>query len=145
MEALAISGMNLRNIRFRLKPTLVAIIGFLGVVLVFVSVLSIREGFDAVLHGSGSDDVAIVYSNGPASSLSLATLSTIGQPPGIARHNGKPVVVGDFATSISLPVDDSGRQRSFTLRGVGADAPLIWPQVHVIAGRMFRSGLDEVI
>lgn len=145
MEALAISAMNLRNIRFRLKPTLVAIVGFLGVVLVFVSVLSIREGFDAVLRGSGSDDVAIVYKGGPGGSLSLANLRTIGQTPGIARHAGKPIVVGDFASNISIATGIGNQQRSFTLRGVGADAELIWPKVHVVAGRMFRTGLDEVI
>ncbi len=49
-QILAVTGVNLRSIRQRLGSSAVAIIGIAGVVVVFVAVLSIAEGF------SGRDD-----------------------------------------------------------------------------------------
>ena len=44
-----ITAMNLRNVRERLGPTIVALVGVAGVVTVVVGVLSINEGFRDVL------------------------------------------------------------------------------------------------
>ena len=47
-------ALNLRTIPQRLGSSAVAIIGIAGVVVVFVSVLSIAAGFAAAMQGSGS-------------------------------------------------------------------------------------------
>ena len=60
----AITSMNLRNMSQRAASTIVALIGIAGVVTVLIGVLSIAEGFRAVLEISGSDQVAIVLRNG---------------------------------------------------------------------------------
>ena len=60
----AVTLMNLRNMRERLGSTLVALVGVAGVVTVVVGVLSINEGFRAVLQRAGADDVAIVLRGG---------------------------------------------------------------------------------
>ena len=44
-QIIAVTGVNLRSIRERAGSSAVAIIGIAGVVIVFVSVLSIAEGF----------------------------------------------------------------------------------------------------
>jgi putative ABC transport system permease protein len=50
-QTLAIAALGLRTIPQRLGASAVAIIGIAGVVVVLVSVLSIAEGFRAVLQG----------------------------------------------------------------------------------------------
>ena len=60
----AVTVMNLRNIRERASSTLVALLGVTGVVTVVVGVLSISEGFRAVLQRAGADDVVVVLRGG---------------------------------------------------------------------------------
>ena len=60
----AVTALNLSNIRERLTSSIVALVGIAGVVTVLIGVLSIGEGFRAVLDQSGSADVAIVLRGG---------------------------------------------------------------------------------
>ena len=53
-QTAAVMALNLRTIPARLSSSAVAIIGIAGVVVVFVSVLSIAAGFSAAMQGSGS-------------------------------------------------------------------------------------------
>ena len=46
-QIIAVTGVNLRSIRQRLGSSTVAIIGIAGVVVVFLGVLSIAEGFQS--------------------------------------------------------------------------------------------------
>ena len=55
-QTIAVTALNLRTIPQRLGSTGVAIVGIAGVVIVFVSVLSIASGFTAAMAGSGSRD-----------------------------------------------------------------------------------------
>ena len=50
-QTLAVIALNLRTIPARLSSSAVAIIGIAGVVVVFVSVLSIAAGFSAAMQG----------------------------------------------------------------------------------------------
>ena len=63
-QIVAVTAMNLRNIPERLGSSAVALIGIAGVVTVVVGVLSIAEGFRAVLVQNGAEDVAIVLRGG---------------------------------------------------------------------------------
>jgi len=58
-QAMAVLALNLRTIPARLSSSAVAIVGIAGVVVVFVSVLSIGAGFSAAMQGSGSPDRAL--------------------------------------------------------------------------------------
>ena len=55
----AITALNVRNMSARLASSVVALVGIAGVVTVLIGVLSIREGFRAVLDLSGATDVAM--------------------------------------------------------------------------------------
>jgi putative ABC transport system permease protein len=59
-QTVAVLFLNLRTIPARLGSSAVAIIGIAGVVIVFVSVLSISAGFSAAMKGSGSTERAII-------------------------------------------------------------------------------------
>ena len=59
-QTFAVMLVNLRTVPVRLGSSAVAIIGIAGVVVVFVSLLSISAGFSQAMVGSGSPARAIV-------------------------------------------------------------------------------------
>ncbi|MGH8396663.1 MAG: ABC transporter permease [Gammaproteobacteria bacterium] len=142
-QTFAVSAWNLRSMSGRLKPSLVAVAGFFGVVLVFVAVLSIQKGISAVLDNTGSDDVAIVSMNN--GTLDGNALRAIGQAPGVAQGSNGPLVMGLFLATAQIPTRSSGLLGSATFRGVGPNMPGVWPRFHIVQGRMFKPGLDEII
>ena len=73
-QVAAISALGIRTIPQRLGSSAVAVIGIAGVVVVLVSVLSIAEGFRAVLQGSGAPDRAIVMRSGSDSEMTSVLL-----------------------------------------------------------------------
>ena len=68
--------MNLRSMRERLTSSIVALVGIAGVVMVLIGVLSIGEGFRAVLDLSGADDVAIVLRGGSTDEMGSGIAQT---------------------------------------------------------------------
>src|SRR6266481_1192161 len=80
---------NLRTLPARLGSSAVAIIGIAGVVVVFVSVLSISAGFSAAMTGSGSPGRALVMRTGSDTEMTSAIegpeVTIIKEAPGIRR------------------------------------------------------------
>ncbi len=142
-ETASVCKFSLGSIRFRLQPALIAVIGFCGVVLVFIGLLSIRDGITAVLSHTGSDDVAIVSLNGPGM-IDLPMVRTVGEAPGVAQGPKGPLALGDMVTS--LMVHKNAKQlASVTLRGVGPQYKAIWNKMHIIEGHMFKPGLNQIV
>jgi len=142
-QTAAVSTWNFHSLGRRLKPSLVAVAGFFAVVLVFVAVLSIRQGFASVMLNSGSTDVA--YVNGNNSSLNNNMLNVIGQAPGVAHDASGPLVAGVMGTTAQIPLRSSGTLGSVNMRGVPLNITGVWPDFHIIQGRMFKTGVDEII
>src|SRR5262247_2026077 len=94
-QAVAVLTLNLKTIPSRLSSSAVAIIGIAGVVVVFVSVLSIAAGFSAAMRGSGSSNRALVMRSGAdsemTSGLSGTNVDVIKQAPGIMRKGQTPL------------------------------------------------------
>ena len=59
-QVLVVTELNLRTLPQRWVATVVAMVGVAGVVGVFVAVLSIGEGFAAVMAATGAPDTVIV-------------------------------------------------------------------------------------
>lgn len=142
-QILAVSIWNFRCVRSRVKPSLVAVVGFFGVVLVFVAILSIRNGLTAVADNTGSADVAIVSATNGG--LDGAALRAIAQAPGIAQGAHGPLIMSVFLTTAQLPTRASGLLGSLTFRGVSADMPQVWRKFRILQGRLFKTGVDEII
>ena len=106
-QTLAVTGLNLRTIPRRLGSTAVAIIGIAGVVVVFVSVLSIAAGFTAAMRGSGSASRAIVMRSGAdsemTSGLSGTEVDVIKQAPGTRRNGQAPLASAELFVIIDFP------------------------------------------
>ncbi|MDE2233981.1 MAG: ABC transporter permease [Gammaproteobacteria bacterium] len=148
-QLVSVSGMNFRNLGKRLDSSLVAVIGFAGVVLVVVAILSVRNGFQATLGMTGSPDVAIVLRGGAGtevnSGLGGDVAKLVGEAPGVVQGAGGPVVSPELLVQISLKKRSNGMYSNVSFRGVTADAFLVHEKIHVVSGRMFTPGLNEVI
>ncbi|HEX6550115.1 MAG TPA: FtsX-like permease family protein [Gammaproteobacteria bacterium] len=141
--------LNLKNLRYRLDSSLVAIIGFTGVIMVFVAVFAIRDGFDATLRETGSPDVAIVMRGGAGaevnSVLSGNDAKLVAQAPGISSGTNGPLASMQLLVQLSLPKISTGLDNNVPFRGIDANGFLVHDKVHIIAGRSFKPGLNEVI
>src|SRR3989337_2340411 len=91
----AITAMNLRNMSQRAAASVVALVGIAGVVTVLIGVLSIAEGFRAVLEISGSPQVAIVLRSGATdemgSGLSQDQIRVISDSKNVLRDEHGPL------------------------------------------------------
>ena len=144
-----VCALNLGNLKSRLDSSLVAVIGFTGVIMVFVAVFAIRDGFNATLRESGSPAVAIVLRGGAGaeinSVLSADNAKLIAEAPGIATTDKGPLTSNELLVQLSIPKIDTGLDANVPFRGVDTDAFLVHDKVHLIAGRNFQPGLNEVI
>ncbi|MGH8397713.1 MAG: ABC transporter permease [Gammaproteobacteria bacterium] len=148
-QLLTVTFMNFRNLTGRLDSSLVAIIGFAGVVLVVVAILSIRAGFRTTLAVTGSPDVAIVLRGGTGTEVNSVlggnSSFIIGQAPDMAQSTSGPVLSPELLVQVSLKKRDSDTRSNVSFRGVTPDAFAVHDKVHIVAGRVFAPGLNEVI
>jgi putative ABC transport system permease protein len=148
-QAVAITAMNVRNMRERFASSIVALIGIAGVVTVLVGVLSIREGFRAALDYSGSPDVAIVLRGGSSDELSSGfgqdQARIVMDSPHIARDEDGPIASAELYVIVDIPLKSTGTAANVPFRGVGQNAPKLRKNFRIVEGRMFVPGTFEVI
>ncbi len=148
-ELLSVTGMNFRNLAKRLDSSLVAVVGFAGVVLVVVAILSVRNGFQTTLVMTGSPDVAIALRGGAGtevnSGLGGDASRLVGEAPGVVQGANGPVVSPELLVQISLKKRSTGMHANVSFRGVTADAFQVHDKIHIVSGRMFTPGLNEII
>ena len=143
-------ALNLRTIPARLSSSAVAIIGIAGVVVVFVSVLSIAAGFSAAMTGSGSPNRALVMRSGAdsemTSGLDGAEVDIIKQAPGV-RHDGPaPLASAELYVIIDLPKKSTpDAAANVPMRGIEPTGMPLREEVSLVEGRMFQFGTNEVI
>jgi putative ABC transport system permease protein len=147
---IAITLLNLAAIPRRLGSSLVIVIGIAGVVGVLISVLAMAQGFLDTLGQTGRPDRAIVLRGGSqselASTLSRDNAQAIADAPGVkVDAGGHAVQSSELVAIIDLPLRQGGTSANVTLRGVGPQAGELRPELHLLAGRMFKPGLREVI
>jgi len=149
-QTLAVLSLNIRTIPQRLSSSGVAIIGIAGVVVVFVSVLSIGAGFTAAMQGSGSADRALVMRAGAdsemTSGLSGADVDVIMQAPGVRREGRAPLAAAELMVIIDLPKRSSpDAPANVPVRGIGPESVALRNEFSIVEGRMFKFGTNEVI
>jgi putative ABC transport system permease protein len=118
----AISLVNLRSLPQRAASSVVAIVGITGVVIVFVAVLSIAEGFQRTLTVTGSPDTVIVLRAGSdtemTSGLSNDQVRIVKDAPGIRRAPDGPLASAEEFVILSHPRRDTNTDANVPLRGV---------------------------
>lgn len=149
-QTIAVLLLNLRTVPARLGSSAVAIIGIAGVVIVFVSVLSISAGFSAAMRGSGSPDRAIIMRSGTDSEMMSAIegpeVRIIKEAPGVRRDGQTALETADLYVIIELPKKSSPDTRAnVPMRGIEPAGMKVRDEVSLVEGRMFRFGSNEVI
>jgi putative ABC transport system permease protein len=146
----AVTSMNLRSIPQRFGSSSVIVVGIAGVVAVLISVLAMATGFTHTLLATGRDDRAIVLRGGSnselASTLSRDATLTIMDAPGIRKNAaGKAIASAEPVVIVEMPKKSNDSGANVTIRGVGVEGAALRPEVQLVAGRMFRPGVRELI
>jgi putative ABC transport system permease protein len=149
-QVTSVTALNLLSLPQRLGTSFVIIIGSGGVVAVLVSVLSMATGMAKTLQSTGRDDRAIVLRNGSVSesgsALTRGAAQIIMDAPGIKHdQDGKPMASAEPLRLLKLFKRDDGSEVTVPLRGLGAQAMSVRPEMKLVAGRMFRPSVNELI
>jgi putative ABC transport system permease protein len=141
---------NVRSLRARWTSTVVAVLGIAGTVGVFVAMLSLAKGFEATLVASGSPRNAIVRRAGATSEMDsgvpIDQIRVIEDAPGIARAPAIGLLVSpEVVVVAAFPLKGRDTDGNAQVRGVAPKALDVRPSVKLVAGRMFRPGLTELV
>jgi len=149
-QMLAMTAMNVRNIRFRIGASSVAVLGVAAVVGVFAAVLSMAAGFERTMAAAGSEDTAIVMRKGASaelnSGISNEARQIISAADGVLRNgDGKPIASGELYVVVDRPIKATGTGANVPLRGVEAPAFVVRNNIRMVAGRVFEAGKQELV
>jgi putative ABC transport system permease protein len=149
-QLIAIISMSLQSLPQRLGASSVIVIGIAGVVAVLVSVLAMGAGFRHTLADSGRDDRVVILRGGSdaelSSSLTRPDIAIISNAPGLAKDaDGKALLSNEVVTVVNVPKMDTGTDANVTMRGVGLKLTEVRPELKIVAGRLFRPAVRELI
>ncbi len=139
----------MKNLVARKATTAFAAGGIALVVLVFVSVLMLAEGFRTTVISTGSPDNAIVLRSGATSELvsnitreQSAIIKT--QPEVATAEDGSPVAAAEMIFIINIPRLGTDDPSNVVVRGVEPESMKMRP-VKILEGRLWQPGVSEVI
>ena len=140
---------NVRSLLVRRVSTAMTAGGIALVVAVFVIVMAMVTGIGATITDAGAPDNMVVVRRGATTeTYSLMTLDQFNALrflSGIRRDAaGNPLVSPELPVQTALQ-RITGHTDYIVFRGVLPAALEVHDQVHIIAGRMFRPGLNEII
>ena len=149
-EVFAVLALSVRTIPQRFSSSAVAIVGIAGVVVVFVSVLSIAAGFGAALQAAGSPRRALVLRSGSDSEMTSGfdgpDADVVKQAPGLLRDGATPLASAELYVIIDLPKRSiPDKPANVPLRGIEPVSMKVRDDVSIVEGRMFEFGTNEVI
>jgi putative ABC transport system permease protein len=148
-QIFAVSWLNLRTIPQRLGSSAVAVIGIAGVVIVFVAVLSMAQGFYAAMSSAGSPDRALVMRSGAddemTSGLGGPEADIIKQAPGLRHAGTRALAAAELFVLIDLPKISTGTPANVPMRGIDSTTFEVRDEAKISEGRMLRFGTNEVV
>jgi putative ABC transport system permease protein len=149
-QTFAVMWINLQTIPSRLGSSAVAIIGIAGVVIVFVSVLSISAGFSAAMKGNGFSDRALILRKGSDTEMTSGLPGTevriINEAPGIRHEGDTTLASAELSVVIDLPKKSKPDwTANVPMRGIQPVTPQVRNEMKLVEGRMFRFGTNEAI
>jgi putative ABC transport system permease protein len=129
--------------------TLVTVLGFATVAGILAAVLALAAGYRHAFDAAAQDTTAIVLSEGSdsewGSDVAPGALGLATQTPGVARANGVPLMAPNLLGSLPVQYRSRNLAAQITLRGVSPAIFTIDKGLHIVQGRWFRPGLDEIV
>jgi putative ABC transport system permease protein len=148
-QILALTAVGLRSVPHRRGNSAVIVIGSACVVAVLLSVLAMATGFERTSQAGARADRVLVITNGMdtegSSSLSRENVDVIQAAPGIKRDSEGKAIVSAEVVLVAPVIRRNGSDAYITLRGSGEQLMQVRPELRLVAGRMFRPGLHELI
>ena len=146
----AITAMGLQTLPQRLGSSSVIVIGIAGVVGVLISVMAMSIGFRHTLADAGRVDRAIILRGGSDaelnSNLTRTDVDTISNAPGILKDaHGQAALSRELVSVANIARIDTGTDSNVSLRGVSGTLLAVRPELTIVAGRMFRPAVRELI
>ncbi len=140
---------NLRSLRARPVSTIATAAGMALVVLVFVAMTSMAEGFRSALVATGSAENVLLLRKGADAEMSSAfernAANIVSALPFVAEGpDGQRLVSPEVYVVVGL-VRTAGGMANVVIRGIGPRALLVRKGIKLIDGRMFKPGSNEVI
>jgi putative ABC transport system permease protein len=142
---------NLRNLVVRRTATLMTAGGIALVVAILVLTLALANGFRETLVSTGRDDNVLITRAGSNSEV----MSGFGRdeariitasPEIFQLSGGEPLAVSDVMVVSNLTKrSDPTASSNITVRGTDLRSMILHPEVHLVAGRMYKLGVPEVI
>lgn len=140
-----------RNLWTRRLTTTLTLLGVALVVFVFVASLMLAEGLRQTLVATGVDANAIIIRRSSQAEVQSAVgreeTNIIKTQSEVATNgDGKPWATSDVVVLISLPKRGNNEPTNVVVRGISPEGlELRSQQVKLVAGRMFGTGLQELI
>ncbi|MGH7504788.1 MAG: ABC transporter permease [Longimicrobiales bacterium] len=140
---------NIRSLIRRPATSLATALGIALVVLTFVGMLALANGFRASLVSTGRPDNVFVLRKGATSEIqsgiSREHAAILRSYPEIAKlPDGRPMASSDVYVVVAKP-RINGSETNMPVRGVGPEATVVRDRVAIVEGRMFEPGRAEVI
>lgn len=140
---------NLRSMLVRRAGTAMAITSVAATVAVFIAVLALAQGMERVFALTGHPLNIVVIRQGSqvegSSSLPVPIVQDLRYLPGIAADSrGVPMVSPELLVLAFLP-RSAGDQANVSLRGITPIGFALRGEVKLAEGRMFRTGMREMI
>jgi putative ABC transport system permease protein len=140
---------NMRSIWERWGSSLAAIVGIAGVVAVFVSILSMAEGFRYTMTTTGAPDRAMVLRSGSTSEMDSILMRddtrVIADTEGVLGTADGPAASAELFVILNIPRRATGTDANVPLRGVEPAAFHVRDEVRVVEGRNFGLGRNEIL
>lgn len=141
---------NIGNLMSRKVSTIMTVLGIGIVIAVMVAMMALYNGVQQALVSSGSKENLMALREGAqaesTSSVSRDKYRIIESLPGIEKgSDGQPIVSPELVVVFKLPRHDNPTGSNVNVRGVTPKALEIRPYIKLVDGRMFRSGVNEVI
>jgi putative ABC transport system permease protein len=148
-QTAALLMMGLRSLPQRKGSAGVVIVGIAVVVAVLVSVLGIVAGLERMLKANGRPDTIILLSSQSdsetASKVARADYDSVATLPEVAKSADGHAAVSPEIVTIFPGLNRAGDEGNISLRGIGAQGFALHPEIQLTAGRLFHSGLREMI
>jgi putative ABC transport system permease protein len=145
----AVTAMNVRALPQRAGTSLVTVIGVATVIAVMVSLLAIGVGLMQSVNKNVRPDDVIVLSSGAAAtymgSISRTAAAIIADAPGVKKDSaGRPMAAPEALVIVEV-TKKNGDSANIGFAGVGPEARMMDTTLHVIAGRLYRPAVRELI
>jgi putative ABC transport system permease protein len=141
---------NIQNLKARGVSTLMSVFGIGIVIAVMLSMMALYNGVKKATTTTASKELMMVMREGAQAEVSSwvtkEAYRIIRALPGVQKDTkGEPMISPEIVIAFKIAKKDNPKGANVIVRGVTQNAFAMRPYVHLVQGRMFRPGSDEVI